>query len=237
MPKLPVVTMANQGAGSVELDGSVFGAAVKPHLFHAEVRRQLARRRAGTHSTKNRAGVSGGGIKPYRQKGTGRARQGTIRAPQWEGGGVVFGPVPRSYEHRLPRKVRAAALRSALSLRAREEAVTVVDALSLGEYRTRRMREILGTLGLDGRSVLVVIDAADPHVERSARNLPDVAVVRAEGLNVHDVLRHERLLLTRAALARVEERLSAARAATEPGGGPERGAKTSRGKPKGGAES
>jgi large subunit ribosomal protein L4 len=119
----------------------------------------------------------------------------------------VFGPVPRGYEHRLPRKVRAAALRSALSLRAREEAVTVVDALSLGEYRTKRMREILGTLGLDGRSVLVVIDAADPHVERSARNLRGVAVVRAEGLNVHDVLRHERLLLTSAALARVEERL------------------------------
>lgn len=214
MPKVPVVTTTNQGAGSVELGGSVFGAPVKPHLFHAEVRRQLARRRAGTHSTKSRAGVSGGGIKPYRQKGTGRARQGTIRAPQWEGGGVVFGPVPRGYEHRLPRKVRAAALRSALSLRAREDAVTVVDALSLGEFRTRRMREILDALGLDGRSVLVVIEDADPHVERSARNLPRVGVVRAEGLNVHDVLRHERLLITRGALGRVEERLRLAGSAS-----------------------
>jgi large subunit ribosomal protein L4 len=219
MTTLPVVTTTNQGAGKVELDGSVFGAPVKAHLLHAEVRRQLARRRAGTHSTKNRAGVSGGGIKPYRQKGTGRARQGTIRAPQWEGGGVVFGPVPRGYEHRLPRKVRAAALRSALSLRAREQAVTVVDELSLGEYRTRRMREILGALGLDGRSVLLVIDAADPHVERSARNLPRVAVVRAEGLNVHDVLRHERLLITRAALDRVEERLAVAPKGGAAGGG------------------
>src|SRR5262245_52583108 len=115
-------------AGSVELDPAVFEAAVKPHLFHAEVRRQLTRRRAGTHATKNRSMVSGGGVKPWRQKGTGRARQGTIRAPQWAGGGIVFGPVPRSHEHRLPKKVRRAALRSALSLRLREGRLCVVES-------------------------------------------------------------------------------------------------------------
>ena len=133
MATLDVVTAQNERAGSVDLDPIVFEAPVKPDLFHAEVRRQLAHRRAGTHSTKNRSGVSGGGSKPWRQKGTGRARQGTIRAPQWAGGGVVFGPVPRSYEHSLNKKVRRNALRGALSLRQAEGAITVVDGLELGE--------------------------------------------------------------------------------------------------------
>lgn len=203
-------------AGSVELDPEVFEAPVRPHLFHAEVRRQLARRRAGTHSTKNRSRVSGGGAKPYRQKGTGRARQGSIRAPQYAGGGVVFGPVPRSYEHDLPKKVRRAALRSALSLRLSEEAVTVVEALELGEYRTRRMVERLGELGLGEASVLVVLAESDPFVELSARNLPWVGVIRAEGLNVYDVLRFERLLLTREALEIVQRRLAGGRKEARP---------------------
>jgi large subunit ribosomal protein L4 len=185
----------------------VFEAKVKPHLFHAEVRRQLARRRAGTHATKNRALVSGGGIKPWRQKGTGRARQGTIRAPQWAGGGIVFGPVPRSYEHGLTKKMRRAALRSALSLRLREERLAVVDALALEGPRTKLLVEALAGLGLGGASVLVVIESEDRNLELAARNLPRVDVLRAEGLNVYDVLRHEQLLLTQGALARVQERL------------------------------
>jgi large subunit ribosomal protein L4 len=193
--------------GSVDLDPTVFEAPVKPHLFHAEVRRQLARRRAGTHATKNRAGVSGGGQKPYRQKGTGRARQGTIRAPQWAGGGIVFGPVPRDYEQRLPKKVRRAALRGALSLRCGEDAVTVVDGFGLEEYRTRRVVEALAALGVDGRSVLIVTGEADPYLEGSARNLPRVSVIRAEGLNVYDVLRHQHLVMTRDAVDRVQARL------------------------------
>lgn len=197
--------------GSVDLDPAVFEAPVKPHLFHAEVRRQLAQRRAGTHATRNRAGVSGGGQKPYRQKGTGRARQGTIRAPQWAGGGIVFGPVPRDYGHKLPKKVRRAALRGALSLRRSEEAVTVVDAFGLEEYRTRRIAEALGALGVGDRSVLIVIGEADPFLEVSARNLPRVSVIRAEGLNVYDVLRHEHLVMTREALERVQARLSGGR--------------------------
>ena len=191
----------------VELDPAIFDAPLKPHLFHAEVRRQLARRRAGTHSSKNRSAVSGGGAKPWRQKGTGRARQGTNRAPQWVGGGVVFGPVPRRYEHKLPKKVRRAALCSALSHRLREGAVSVVEELVLSEYKTKSMLEIVKGLGLEGKSLLIVIGQAHPQVEISARNLRNVSVLRAEGLNVYDLLRHSKLLFTREALSAIEARL------------------------------
>ena len=208
MATLDVVDIQNKKAGSVDLSPTVFETAVRPHLYHAEVRRQLADRRAGTHSTKNRAGVSGGGIKPYKLKGTGRARQGTIRAPQYAGGGVVFGPVPRGYSHKLPKKVRRAALASALTQRVQESAMTVVDALSVDGYSTKRMREILKSLGLDERSTLIVIDQPNPTVEASARNLPRVSVIRSEGLNVYDLLRHQNLLITRAALAALESRLA-----------------------------
>ena len=207
MATLDVVTVENQKAGTVELSPAVFEAKVLPHLFHAEVRRQLAARRGGTHSTKNRASVSGGGSKPWRQKGTGRARQGTTRAPQWSGGGVVFGPVPRSYEHALPKKVRRAALRAALSHKLREGAVTVVDALALDGYSTKRVAGILEGLGLREGGALIVIEAASPFVEGSARNLPGVSVIRAEGLNVLDVLRHRHLVMTRSAVLAVQQRL------------------------------
>lgn len=210
MASLDVVGTTGKKTGSVDLDPAVFEAPIKPHLFHAEVRRQLNGRRAGTHSTKNRSSVSGGGAKPYRQKGTGRARQGSTRAPQFEGGGAVFGPVPRSYGHKLPKKVRRAALRGALSLRVREEAVRVVDAFGLEEFSTKRMVDILGALGIGGESVLIVIPESDPHVERSARNLPLVSVVQAKGLNVYDVLRHKSVVLTKEAALAVQERLGAA---------------------------
>jgi large subunit ribosomal protein L4 len=216
MAQLTLMTTAGKRGAKVELDASVFEVQVKPHLLHAEVRRQLAKRRRGTHSTKNRHAVSGGGIKPWRQKGTGRARQGSIRAPQWAGGGVVFGPVPRSYEHDLPKKVRAAALRCALSQRLREGALVVVDELALGEFKTRRMAEILAALDLAGGSVLIVSAGPDLHLERSARNLPGVSVVRAGGLNVYDVLRHAKVVFTRAALAGVEARLGRSRGEATP---------------------
>jgi large subunit ribosomal protein L4 len=205
--KLDVVTAANKKAGSVDLDASVFEAPVRPHLFHAEVRRQLAKRRGGTHSTKNRAAVSGGGIKPWKQKGTGRARQGTIRAPQWAGGGVVFGPVPRSYQHALPKKVRRAALCGALSHLAAEGNIKVVDELRFSEYKTKQVAKLLHALSLEDAPVLIVIDAEEPFLERSARNLPNVSVLRVAGLNVYDVLRHRRLLLTKAAAVAIGERL------------------------------
>jgi large subunit ribosomal protein L4 len=203
-----VVTIENRKAGQIELPAAVFESQVKPDLLHAEVRRQLARRRAGTHSTKNRHAVSGGGIKPWRQKGTGRARQGSIRSPQWAGGGVVFGPVPRSYEHSLPKKVRRAALCGALSLRRQEGGITVVEEIALDEFKTQRVRAILRSLSLDGQRVLFVIDAKNEYLERSARNLHGVGVLRVEGLNVYDVLQHPKLVLTRAAVAAIEARLA-----------------------------
>jgi large subunit ribosomal protein L4 len=219
MAKVEVVDQQNKKAGSVDLAPAVFESAVRPHLYHAEVRRQLNARRAGTHSTKNRAGVSGGGIKPYKQKGTGRARQGTIRAPQYAGGGVVFGPVPRGYDHKLPKKVRRAALASALTQRAQESAMTVVDQLSIDGYSTKKMREVLKSLGLEGRSTLIVIDQSNPTVEASARNLPSVTVIRSEGLNVYDVLRHQSMLITRSALDALQTRLGRTAASASAAGG------------------
>jgi large subunit ribosomal protein L4 len=174
------------------------------------VRRQLAKRHRGTHSTKNRSAVSGGGVKPWRQKGTGRARQGSIRSPQWAGGGVVFGPVPRSYEHALPKKVRRAALCAALSLRLREGGLVAVEELAIDELKTKRLVEALAGLGLDGKSsVLIVIGGADDKLQRAARNLPWAKVLLAAGLNTYDVLRHERLLVTHAALDAIHARLGA----------------------------
>lgn len=216
MPTLEVVTARNRKAGSVDLDPAVFEAPVRPDLFHAEVRRQLAKRRSGTHSTKNRAAVSGGGIKPWKQKGTGRARQGTIRAPQWAGGGVVFGPVPRSYEHALPKKVRRAALCGALSHQLREGNIKVVDELGISEYKTKQVAKLLHDLSLADAPVLIVTAGEDPFLERSSRNLPNVSVLRVAGLNVYDVLRHRRLLLTKAAVAAIGERLGAERAEATP---------------------
>jgi len=207
MATIDVVNLDNKKAGSLDLSSAVFESEVRPHLYHAEVRRQLAERRAGTHSTKNRAMVSGGGAKPYRQKGTGRARQGTIRAPQYAGGGVVFGPVPRGYSHKLPKKMRRAALLSALSQRVQESAMTVVDDLQVEGFNTKRIVEILGSLGLSDASVLIVIDDPNPTVEASARNIPRVGVLRSEGMNVHDLLRYEHLLITKAAIEKLEARL------------------------------
>jgi large subunit ribosomal protein L4 len=207
MATIDVVNLDNKKAGSLDLSSAVFESEVRPHLYHAEVRRQLAERRAGTHSTKNRAMVSGGGAKPYRQKGTGRARQGTTRAPQFSGGGVVFGPVPRGYSHKLPKKMRRAALLSALSQRVQESAMTVVEDLQVEGFKTKRIVEILDSLGLSDASVLIVIDDPNPTVEASARNIPRVGVLRSEGVNVHDLLRHQHLLITKAAIEKLEARL------------------------------
>jgi large subunit ribosomal protein L4 len=208
MATIDVVNLENKKAGSLDLSSAVFEKDVKPHLYHAEVRRQLAERRAGTHSTKNRALVSGGGAKPYRQKGTGRARQGTTRAPQFAGGGVVFGPVPRGYAHKLPKKMRRAALLSALSQQIQESALTVVEDLELENYNTKRIVEILASLSLSATSTLIVIDEPNPTVEASARNLQGVSVIRSEGVNVYDLLRHKSVLMTRAAVEKLQARLS-----------------------------
>ena len=211
MTTVNVMNASGGAAGKVDLDPAVFEAEVHPHLFHAEVRRQLAARRAGTNATKNRSAVSGGGAKPYRQKGTGRARHGSIRSPQWAGGGSVFGPVPRSYEHKLTKKMRRAALRSALSLRQQEGAVVVADGLSLDEFKTKRVLDILKAVGVEDESTLLVIPGPEPQLEISARNLPKVSVIRVEGLNVYDVLRHRKLVIAKGALEAIAGRLGGSR--------------------------
>ena len=207
MSTVEVITAGGGRAGSIDLDPAVFEGKIRPHLFHAEVRRQLTRRRAGTHATKNRAAVSGGGIKPWKQKGTGRARQGTIRAPQWAGGGVVFGPTPRDYEHKLTKKTRRAALVSAISLRNKEGALVVAEDLALTECKTKRAVAMLDALGVGGKSVLLVTAGPQPQLERSVANLHGVDSIRAEGLNVYDVLRHERLVIAKDAVASLAQRL------------------------------
>ncbi len=208
MATVDVVDTQNRKAGQVELAPGIFEVQVREHLFHAEVRRQLARRHRGTHSTLNRSGVSGGGIKPWKQKGTGRARQGSIRAPQWAGGGAVFGPVPRDYAFSLNKKTRRAALCAALSQRYKEGAVIVVAPLALGEYKTKRVAEWLSQLGCAGQSVLLVVDERDEKLSVSARNLPRVSLLQVAGLNVYDVLRHQKLVIAVDAVAAIEARLS-----------------------------
>ena len=207
MANVDIVSVDNKKAGSMDLDPNVFEGKVRPHLYYAEVRRQLSLRHAGTHSTKNRAAVSGGGAKPHKQKGTGRARQGTRRAVQFAGGGVAFGPVPRDHGHKLTKKMRRAALVSALSQWHGEGAIIVVDSLKADEYKTRAMVDMLASLGLAGEKVLVVTEEAKPQVEASLRNVPGVTLVRAEGLNVYDVLRHSKMLITRAAVELIQARI------------------------------
>lgn len=191
---------------AAELDPRVFEAPVRPDLMHAVVTAQHAARRSGTHATRNRSLVSGGGRKPYRQKGTGNARQGTSRAPQAEGGGVVFGPQPRSYGQRIPKKVRRAALRSALSLRRREGRLLTVDAFELPEPKTRLVAARLAELGAP--DALLVTEERDTALERAARNLPRVRVLPVMGLNVRAVLAREHLVLVGAAARALAERLA-----------------------------
>jgi large subunit ribosomal protein L4 len=190
---------------SEKLDSRIFEAPVRRDLIHAVVVAQMAARRAGTAATKNRALASGGGRKPYRQKGTGRARAGTSRAAQWSGGGVAFGPQPRSYAQAIPRKVRKAALRSALSLKNGEGRLTVVDSFELPETKTRLMVERLKELGTE--DALIVTAERDRRLELAGRNLPQVRVLPVAGLNVRDVLARENLVITKDAVARIVERL------------------------------
>ncbi len=211
MATVNVVKAGNKKAGSIEIDPIVFEAAVKPHLFEAEVRRQMSTRQAGTHSTKNRSLVSGGGAKPFRQKGTGRARAGTTRAPQWTGGGAVFGPVPRSHAHSLPKKMRRAALCGALSHHLKQESLIVIDAIEIAEYKTKLVVELLSGLGIENERVLIVTDEPNAPLERSARNLPNVRVLPVKGLNVYDTLLAGKILFTKAAVAATEARLGNAK--------------------------
>jgi large subunit ribosomal protein L4 len=198
-----------QGAvtGSLDLAPEVFEATVNEALMHQALVRQLANGRQGTHDTKNRSEVRGGGRKPYRQKGTGRARQGSIRSPQWEGGGVVFGPTPRSYTQDMPRKQRRLALRSALTAKAQDGALTVLESFELEEPRTRAVVDLLESLNA-GKRVLLVLGSHNAVLERSARNVPYVQVILASNLNVRDLLVAETVLITRDAVEHVTEVLA-----------------------------
>ena len=199
MAEVDVRTSAGAAAGTVELDDAIFGIEPNVAVLHQVVTAQLAAARAGTQSTKTRAEVRGGGKKPWRQKGTGRARQGSSRSPQWTGGGVALGPKPRSYRQKTPKKMVQLALRSALSDRAREGRVAVVESWDFDEPKTRLAREALGELGWEGK-VLVVVGPHEEAVIKSFRNLPDVQLLLANELNAYDVLCNDWVVFTRATL-------------------------------------
>jgi large subunit ribosomal protein L4 len=203
---IPVVSQTRGDAGQIEVPAAVLAGPVREGLLHEMVKSQRASRRAGTHSTKTRGFVSGGGKKPWRQKGTGRARAGSIRSPLWAGGAVIFGPQPRDYSYQLPKSARKAALRSALAARHGEGKLLVVDALKLDEPKTKLMVECLAGLGVEG-SALVVLATANDGVMRAARNLAKVKVILVAGLNVYDVLKHHTLVITRDALEQLVGRL------------------------------
>lgn len=206
MSTIDVYNIQREKVSEISLDDSVFGGEVKEHLLYAVVRYQMAARRQGTHKTKNRSEVSGGGKKPWKQKGTGRARQGSTRSPQWRGGGTIFGPVPRDHSFKLNKKVRQAALRSALSRRVQEGAVVVLDKFEVAEPKTRVVADFLERFELS--DALFVLPAQDEKFALSARNIPTVTVLPTEGLNVYDVLRRKNLVLTQGALEAVTQRLA-----------------------------
>jgi large subunit ribosomal protein L4 len=206
MAKIAVYDINRNQVAERDLADAVFNTEVKEYLIHDMVRYQLAARRQGTAKTKGRSEVRGGGKKPYRQKGTGNARQGSTRAPNHVGGGTVFGPTPRNYEFKLNRKVKKAALKSALSARFRDEQLVVLNALQLDAVSTKGFVEVLKRFELG--KTLVVVDGDNRNLELSARNLPDVKVLHAEGVNVYDVMRYPHLVLTSGAVDQIEGALS-----------------------------
>ncbi len=205
--KIDVVTLDNEKAGSIELADPVFAAPVRGDILARMVNWQRAKRRAGTHSTKGISQVRGTTAKPYKQKGTGRARHGSRRSPQWRGGSVTFGPKPRSHAHKLPKKVRRMALRAALSSKCAEGRLIVLDAAEAGDHRTAALAARIDALGW--RSALIIGGAElDTNFVRAAANLPNIDVLPQQGANVYDILRRETLVLTREAVSHLEERLS-----------------------------
>ena len=204
MPSTPLYDRTGKNVGDVELSDELFAAPVNSAVLHQVVVAQNAAARQGTHKTKRRGEVRGGGKKPYRQKGTGRARQGSRTAPHYRGGGAVFGPHPRSYEQRLPRKMKRLALRGALTAKLGDEAIKVIDAFALEAIKTRDLAAVLGALEARGR-ILVVAPGRDERLELSARNLPTVEIILADSLNVVDLLKADLVVIEQPALARMEE--------------------------------
>jgi large subunit ribosomal protein L4 len=207
MASVDVINQKGEKVNSIELDDSVFNAEIRDTLVQRVIVWQLAKRRSGTASTKTRGEISGGGKKPWRQKGTGRARAGTNRSPIWVGGGTIFGPKPRSYAFSLPKKMRKAALRSVLTAKLKDDQLTVIDKIELDAPKTKVFVDIMKTMGLEAKKILFVTAEKDETLLRSSRNLYQVLVLPIEGLNVYDLLRFDRLVVLEAAVPRIHERL------------------------------
>ncbi|MGJ9460410.1 50S ribosomal protein L4 [Oceanobacillus sp. CF4.6] len=207
MPKVALLKQDGSNAGDIELNDSVFGIEPNTHVLHEAVVMQRASLRQGTHAVKNRSDVRGGGRKPWRQKGTGRARQGSIRSPQWVGGGVVFGPTPRSYSYKLPKKVRRLALKSALSSKVKEENLLVLDSIGFDVPKTKEVIKMLDALKVDTKVLIVTADK-DEKVIRSANNLQTVKVLTVEEMNVLDLLSHDKLIISKDAAEKAGEVLA-----------------------------
>lgn len=207
MPKVSLYNVNGDQVGEIELKDEIFDAAVNETVLHQAVLLQLASRRQGTSSTKSRGQVSGGGKKPWRQKGTGRARAGTSRSPLWRGGAITFGPKPRKYGFKLPRKVRKLALKSALTTKVQAGEIIVLDQLAFDAPKTKEMVKVLENLKV-GRKALLVTLNNEENVDKSARNIPGVTPVDAAGINVYDLLAHDHLIITKDAVAKVEEVLA-----------------------------
>ena len=203
MANVTVYNMEGNEIGTMELNDAVFGVEINEHLVHLAVVRQLANNRQGTQKAKTRSEVSGGGRKPWRQKGTGHARQGSIRAPQWTGGGVVFAPVPRDYEVKMNKKERRAALKSALTSKVQDNKLVVVDSLALAEAKTKEMQKVL--TNLKAEKALIVTAGDDQNVVLSARNIADVQTATVNTINVYDVMKHNTVVVTKDAVASIEE--------------------------------
>ncbi|OZI13152.1 50S ribosomal protein L4 [Bacillaceae bacterium SAS-127] len=207
MPKVTLLNQSGAQVGEIELNASVFGIEPNEHVVFEALMMQRASLRQGTHKVKTRSEVRGGGRKPWRQKGTGRARQGSIRSPQWRGGGTVFGPVPRSYSYKLPKKVRRLAIKSALSSKVAEQNILVLEALTLTAPKTKEFASVLKNLSVDTKA-LIVTESLNENVALSARNIPGVTVVEANGISVLDLVGHDKLIMTKAAVEKVEEVLA-----------------------------
>ena len=203
MANVAVYNMAGKEVGKLDLNDAVFGVEVNEHLVHMAVLQQLANNRQGTQKAKTRSEVRGGGRKPWRQKGTGHARQGSTRAPQWTGGGVVFAPVPRDYSFKINKKEKRAALKSALTSRVQENKLIVVDELKLDEIKTKKFAEVMKNLNVD--KALVVINDNDQNIVMSAKNIPTVKVAQTNTINVFDILKYSTVVVTKAAVATIEE--------------------------------
>ena len=206
MAKVSLFNQTGSSVGEIELNDKVFGIEPNESVLFDAIIAQRASLRQGNHKVKNRSEVAGGGRKPWKQKGTGRARQGSIRSPQWRGGGVVFGPTPRSYSYKLPKKVRRLALLSALSTKVREESIVVLEGLAFDAPKTKDFVKVLSNLSIDKKALFVTADL-DETVALAARNIPGITVVSATGINVLDLIGHNKLVMTKAAGEKVEEEL------------------------------